>query len=49
MEFLRQGRVAELSLSPDELRDTIRRMDTEIASLEKILAAKIKPTAIRNM
>jgi hypothetical protein len=49
MEFLRQGGVAELSLTPDELRDTIRRMECEITRLEKILAEKIRPTAIRNM
>jgi hypothetical protein len=49
MEFLRQGEVAELSLSPDELRGTIRQMESEIKRLEKILASKIKPTAIRNM
>jgi hypothetical protein len=49
MEFLRQGNVAELSLAPDELHDTIRRMNSEIARLEKLIAEKISLTAIRNM
>jgi hypothetical protein len=49
MGFLRQGEVAELSLPPDELHATIRRMETEIAALEKELAARLKRTAIRNM
>lgn len=49
IEFLSQGGLAELSLSPDELRSTIRLMESELADLEKRLAAKIKDTAIKNI
>jgi hypothetical protein len=49
MEFLRQGSVAELSLPPDELRSTIRRMEAEIASLEKEIAVMLRRTSVRNM
>jgi prefoldin subunit 5 len=49
MEFLRQGSVAELSLSADELHATIRRMESEITSLENELAALLHGTAVRNM
>jgi hypothetical protein len=49
MEFLRQGQVAELSFTPEELHATIRQMETEIATLETALASRIAPTSIRNL
>ena len=49
MEFLGLVAAAELSLEPDELRNTIRQMEDEIDSFEKVLARKIKHTSVRNM
>ena len=49
MQFLGYTEAGELALSSDELRSTIRQMEREIDSLQRILTAKIKRTSIRNM
>ncbi|MDR2894934.1 MAG: hypothetical protein LBU97_05680 [Alistipes sp.] len=49
IEFLRAGEIAELSLTPDELRATIGQMETKLVELEKILAGKLSRTSVRNM
>jgi biopolymer transport protein ExbB/TolQ len=49
MEFLRQGNVAELSLTPDQLHATIRAMETEITRLERELATRLRATSVRNL
>lgn len=49
IEFLGLAGANELSLGPDELNETLGRMEGEIASLEKILASKLRRSAVKNM
>ena len=49
MEFLGLAEAAELSLPPDELRSTIREMESELSDLEKALAAKLRQTSVKNI